>query len=163
MEPQNLSEPLKAILVKIATEMKKYGWRANSETSEIDLHQGHIPLTKEYTWNEDRPPVDVTLQIDMSLGSNKPEGPWYIFYEINYNFYVDSVGSSAKNDSSDLEVQFTEQDVSNLEKIVVAAKKLNFDILKYADEYASDYSQESLGGWDDYHNRGGWKADQDPN
>jgi hypothetical protein len=163
MEPQNLSDSLKALLVKIATELKKYGWKANAETSEIDLHQGHIPLTKEYTYNQDRPPVDVTLQIDMSLGANDPQGPWYIFYDITYNFYVDSVGSTAKNGNSDLDIEFTEQDINNLEKIVLAAKKLNFDIIKYSDEYASEYSNESHGDWDGYHNQGGWKADQEPN
>jgi hypothetical protein len=161
MEPQNLSEPLKAILIKIATELKKYGWKANSQTSDIDLHQGHIPLTKEYTWNEDRPSVDVTLQIDLSFGSNTPQGPWYIIYDIHYQFYVDSVGSSAKNDDSDMEVPFTEQDVNNLEKIVVTTKKLNYDIIKYSDEYAYEYSQESHNSWDAYHNQGGWQSDRD--
>jgi hypothetical protein len=159
MEPQNLTEPLKALLLKIATELKKYGWKANVETSEIDIHQGHIPVSKEYFWKEGNPGVTVSIELDFTFKSNQPSGPWFIVYDVVYNFYIDSVDSTSMAENSDVDIEFTEQDVNNLEKIVVGAKQLNSNIVSSSDQYAEEFSQENHGDWDKY-NKDGWKYDR---
>jgi hypothetical protein len=162
---QQLSEPLKAILLKIALELKKMGWKSDSRSNEIDVFQGHLGMFKEYNWqgNGEVPDVDVNMVIDMRFEKNEQNNVYFLVYKTNYSMFVQDVGGSDKSEDSDVDVPFTEQDVNNIPKFIEAAKKINDHVSQTADEYAYEHAQTSGQEHHDYNQGGGWKADQDLN
>lgn len=153
METQ-LSEPLKAILLKIAMELKKFRWKTNVHTSEISVFQGHLDMAKDYIYDGggENPDVDVTIGIDMTFQRNEQNNVYFLTYQATYSNFVQGVGGSDRENNSDIDIPFTEQDVNNQAKFVEAAKKINDQTMQEADQYAYEHSQESGNEW---HNQGG--------
>lgn len=159
---QQLSDSMKAILVKIALELKKMGWKSNSQTNEIDVFQGHLGMYKELVWegDVDLPDINVDVNIDMGF-SLIEEGEYFLVLNEEYSLFAEGVGSSQKVNESDLDVSFSERDVSNQLEIQNAAKKINVNVLERVDKYGYEYSQESSQDWKHYHNSGEADADYD--
>jgi hypothetical protein len=146
---QQLSEPLKAILLKIAMELKKFRWKTNVHTSEISVFQGHLDMSKDYIYDGggENPDVDVTIGIDMTFQRNEQNNVYFLTYQSTYSNFVQGVGGSDRENNSDIDVPFTEQDVNNQTKFIEAAKKINDQTMQEADQYAYEHSQESGSDW----------------
>lgn len=159
----NLSESLKAILLKVAMELKKFRWKADTQSNEIDMFQNHLGMFKDYLWQGDGevPDVDVTIAIDMTFSQNEQNGVYFIVYKTDYSMFVQDVGGNDKTEDSDVDEPFTERDINNISKFIEAAKKINDHTIQRADEYAYEHAQESNREYHDYTTGGGWKADQD--
>jgi hypothetical protein len=162
---QQLSEPLKAILLKVAMELKKFRWVPDTQSNEIDVFQGHLSMSKEYPWQGDTevPDVDVTITVDMHFAQNEQNGVYFLVYHSDYSAFVQDVGGNDKSEDSDIDVPFTERDVNNIPKFIEAAKKINDQTTHAAEEFAYEHSQASSQAHHDYTTGGGWKADQDLN
>jgi hypothetical protein len=162
METQ-LSEPLKAILLKVAMELKNLRWKSNSNTNEINVFQGHLEMFKNFIWQGDGevPDVEVDMSIDVGFSRNEQNNVYFIVYNTNYNLYVQNVGGSDKHHNTDIDVPFTEQDLNNVVKFKEAAKKINDQTIQLANNFAYEYSQESNNAHQNYKNNGGWKEPED--
>lgn len=143
-------------------ELKKLRWKTNVATSEINIFQGHLDMSKDYIYDGggENPDVDVTVGIDMTFRPNEQNNVYFLVYTANYSMFVQDIGGSDREENSDVDVPFTEVDVNNIAKFIEAAKKINDQVMQTADEYAYEHSQESGGEHQDYKS-GGWKADQD--
>jgi hypothetical protein len=148
MENQ-ISEPLKAILIKVAIELKKLGWIPDSQTNEIDVFQGHIGMSKEHIWDKDAnlPNVDVDIGLDLRFEQNIQNQVFFLVYDIDYRMFIQSVGGDDRRENSDVDVPFTEQDVNNIAKFQEAAKKINTESVSAADRFAYEFAQESYQDW----------------
>lgn len=153
-QQSSLSEPLKAILLKIAMELKKYSWKPNSQTNEIDIFQSHVEMYKEYTWDgeNDNPDVELTVTTDLKLENNQQNGVYFLVYNTKYNMFIQGVGGDDKSDDSDLDITFDEQDVSNIGKFQIAAKQINDKLVSLANEYAYEFARENKKQHQDYNN-----------
>lgn len=161
METQ-LSEPLKAVLIKIATELKKFKWRPDVTANEIDVFQGHLGMFKEHTWqgNEELPDVSVDIIMDMHFEQNEQNQVYFLVYKTDYSLWVDDVGGVDRMESNDVDTPFTEQDFNNVAKFIEVAKKINDQVMQRAVNVSYAYSQESAQEWKDSKERGDWKTDQ---
>lgn len=149
---QQLSDSMKAILIKIALELKKLGWKSDSQTNEIDVFQGHLGMYKNTEWRGDGelPDVQIDVSLDLSFAQNEQNGVYFLIFNESYSLYVDGVGSSEKQDRADLSTDFSEADVNNVAKIQQAAKELNRHVEVKVDEYGYEYAQESYADWKEY-------------
>lgn len=161
MEPQ-LSDSMKAILVKIALELKKLGWKSDSQTNEIDVFQGHLGMYKNTEWRGDGelPDVQIDISIDMSFAQNEQNGVYFLVFNESYSLFVEGAASNEKQEESDLSIDFSEADVNNIVKIQQAAKELNGHVQVNVDEHGYEYAQESYADWKDYHASGTAYADR---
>ena len=148
MESQ-ITESLKAILLKIAIELKKLGWTPDTTANEIDIFQGHLGMFKNHTWEGggDAPDVSTDIIMDMHFEQNEQNQVYFLVYKTDYSMWVDDVGGSDVMDNGDLDTPFTEQDVNNVAKFVEAAKKIDNQVITRAEEVAYNYSQESTQDW----------------
>jgi hypothetical protein len=162
MESQ-LSESLKAILLKIAIELKKLRWKPDTTANEIDVFQGHLGMFKNYFWegNEDTPDVSVDIIMDMHFEQNGQNNVHFLVYKTDYSLWVDGVGGSDRIDNGNIDIPFTEQDVNNVAKFIEVARKLNDQIIQKAEEVAYEYSQESSRRYQDYRDQKGWQEPED--
>jgi hypothetical protein len=159
---QQLSDSMKAILVKIALELKKLGWKSDSQSNEIDVFQGHLGVFKNTEWRGDGelPDVQIDVSIDMSFAQNEQNGVHFLVFNESYSLFVDGVGSSEKQEQSDLSIDFSEADANNVAKIQQATKELNAHVQSKVEEYGYEYSQESYADWKEYHASGTAYADR---
>jgi hypothetical protein len=130
MEP-NLSDSLKAILVKIALELKKKKWVSDPETNELDIAQNHLSLSKTYSFNNG---VDVGVHIEMTLAPG--EGGHYVIFKEEY--LIDCGHIEDKFGNSDASPVFTQKDSSNTEKIQLAASEIEKRIQSKSLDYAEN-------------------------
>jgi len=160
---QQISESIKAILIKIALELKKLGWKSESQSNEIDIHQNHLGMFKESDWDgqHDLPDVSVVQGVDMRFKKNEQNNVYFLTYESNYQLFVDGVGGDDIKENGDLDVDFLEHDVSNMNKIQKAASQISKDISEEANEKAHTFAENSYSEWRIYNSGGGWKADRD--
>jgi len=160
---QYLSDSMKAILIKIALELKKLGWRSDSQTNEIDVFQGHLGMYKNSEWrgDNDLPDVQVDVTIDMSFAQNEQNSVYFLVFKESYSMFVEGAGSGEKQQQNDVSVDFSESDVNNFAKIQQAAKELNQHIQKNVEEYGYEFSQESYSDWKQYNDSGTASADRD--
>ena len=149
---QHLSDSMKAILIKIALELKKSGWKSNSQTNEIDVFQGHLGMFKDMEWrgNDDLPDVQIDVYVNMSFAQNEQNDVYFLVFNESYSMFVDGVGSTEKQGKSDLDIDFSETDVNNIVKIQQSAKNLNDRIRLNVEEYGYEYAQESYADWVEY-------------
>ncbi len=159
---QQLSDSMKAILVKIALELKKLGWKSDSHSNEIDVFQGHLGVFKNTEWrgDDELPDVQIDVSVDMSFVQNEQNGVYFLVFNESYSLFVDGVGSNEKQEQSDLSIDFSETDVNNIVKIQQAAKELNAHAHSKVEEYGYEYAQESYADWKEYNASGTAHADQ---
>ncbi len=163
METQ-LSEPLKAILLKVAMELKRnYRWIPDIKSNEIDIFQGHLSMFKEYIWEGggETPNVDVSITIDMHFKKNEQNNVYFLAYNAYYSLWIEGVGGTDREEYGDVEIPFTENDVNNISKFIDAAKKINQQSMDSAEEFAYNYSQESSQEFTRYRSEKGWKEPED--
>lgn len=161
---QVLSDKMKSILLKIGLELKKFGWKPNSKTSEIDIHQGHLELYRDFAWDGEGelPNVNGTVGIDITFGQNEQNNVHFLVYNVIADLNADGVQSTEKNTDSDWDQPFTEQDVNNASKIQLASKQIHGHVNEFFEIESYEYAQESYSDWKDS-TGGGWKADDDQN
>jgi hypothetical protein len=159
---QQLPDSMKAILVKIALELKKLGWKSDSQTNEIDVFQGHLGMYKNTEWRGDGklPDVQIDVSVDMSFAQNEQNNVNFLVFNESYSLFIDGVGSSEKQEQADLSIDFSEADVNNIAKFQQAAKELNAHVQSNIEEHGYEYSQESYADWKDYHASGTAYADK---
>lgn len=159
---QRLSDSMKAILIKIALELKKLGWKSDSHTNEIDVFQGHLGMYKNTEWRGDGelPDVQIDISVDMSFDQNEQNGVYFLVFNESYSLYVDGVGSTEKQEQSDLSIDFSDADANNIAKIQQAAKELNGHVQVQVDELGYEYAQESYADWKEYFSSGTAYADR---
>lgn len=140
-----LTDSLKSILLKVAIELKRLGWKPNSKTNEIDIHQGYIDMYKEYDWSQDQlPPVSVTMNVNLTLAPNPEQhSTYYIIYKNETSLWIDHIGGNDSNSDSDVDVVFSEQDSRNQEKIVQAAKLINSQVRQTSDYEAEQFAENN--------------------
>lgn len=153
---QQLSDSMKAVLVKIALELRKMGWTSDSKTNEIDVFQGHLEMYKKSEWSDNRnlPDVQIDVSLDMSFVQNEQNNVYFLVFKESYSMFVEGADSSEKREESDLSIDFSETDINNIVKIQQAAKVLNSRVQTNIDEYGYDYAQESYNDWKEYHSNG---------
>jgi hypothetical protein len=161
MEKQ-ITDNFKAILIKIALELKKRGWKANPQSSEINIFQGHIELSKEFPWDGqgNLPDVDVSLGLDLTVDPTDSPTEYMVSYKTDISLWIDNVGGDDESITGQSDVYFTEQDANNIAKIQNVANKLNFEINNSASGMAEKYAGEGNSDFQSYKS-GGYKADQD--
>jgi hypothetical protein len=149
-------------LVKIALELKKMGWKSDSQTNEIDVFQGHLGIYKTTEWrgNEELPDVHIDVSVDISFDKNEQNDVYFLVFNESYSLFVQGVGSNEKQDRSNLSVDFSESDVNNVAKIQQTAKELNIHVQKNIEEYGYEFAQESYKDWKDYFSSGAAYADK---
>lgn len=161
---QQLSDSMKAILVKIALELKRLGWKSDSQTNEIDVFQGHLGMYKNTEWRgngpDELPDVQIDISIDMSFAQNEQNGVYFLVFNESFSLSIDGASGSEKQEQSDLNIDFSDADVNNIAKIQQAAKELNEHVQNNVDEYGYEYAQESYTDWKDYNAGGTAYADK---
>jgi hypothetical protein len=166
---QQLSDSMKAILVKIALELKRLGWKSDSQTNEIDVFQGHLGMYKNTEWRGEQwrgsgpgelPDVQIDISIDMSFAQNEQNGVYFLVFNESYSLSLDGASGSEKQEQSDLNIDFSEADANNIVKIQQAAKELNEHVQGNVDEHGYEYAQESYADWKDYNASGTAYADK---
>lgn len=159
---QNLSDSMKAILIKIALELKKLGWKSDSQTNEIDVFQGHLGIYKNTEWrgNNELPNVQIDVSVDMSFDKNEQNDVYFLVFNESYSLFVEGAGSSEKQDRGNLSLDFSETDSNNISKIQQSAKELTDHVQKNIEEHGYEYSQESYADWKEYNSNGSAYADK---
>lgn len=159
---QQLSDSMKAILIKIALELKRLGWKSDSQTNEIDVFQGHLGMFKNTEWRGDGelPDVQIDISIDLSFSQNEQNGVYFLVFNEAYSLSVDGASGSEKQERGDLSVDFSESDINNAVKFQQAAKELNEHIQSKIEEHGYEYAQESYADWKEYHAGGTAYADR---
>ena len=160
---QQLSESLKAILLKIALELKKLGWKPDAQSNEIDVFQGHLSMSKEWDYDNDSelPAVNVVQAVDMSFSPNEQNGVNFLIYKAYYQLFVEGAGGNDTEEDGDLGLDFTDQDANNLAKIQTAAKQIDQEVGSAAEEKAYAYANESYSEWKHYHSSGAAGSDRE--
>ena len=94
----NLNELQRALLIKIAIELKRLGWKPNTQSNNIDIAQGFVSMYKEYT-------VSYNLQIGVESGVDitlAPEGDQnYVKYDKQLSLWTDDLGGKDYTDDGD--------------------------------------------------------------
>lgn len=159
---QQLSDSMKAILIKIALELKKLGWKSDSHTNEIDVFQGHLGMYKNAEWrgNGELPDVQIDVDVDMTFDQNEQQNVYFLVFSESYSLSVDGASGSEKQERGNLSLDFSESDANNVAKIQQAAKELNVHVQKNIEEHGYEYAQESYADWKNYHASGTAYADQ---
>jgi hypothetical protein len=144
-----LTDNLKAILIKVATELKKYKWSSNVGSNEINLFQNHLEMETAYVYDgrHELPDVNVEPSLDLTFRKNEQNNVYFLVYKTNVHLWIKSVGGTDQVDDGDIDVSFTDVDVSNNAKITQTAALINTQVKEFSDTAAYKYAQESYSEW----------------
>jgi hypothetical protein len=141
-----MNEKLKAILLKIATELRQFGWRPSGDYELNFRNSGHFSVRSsvkvegtrdDETWTE-----GIDIELDLGLDTND-QITYYPEYELHGEIFMQGGNISDLEQVMDINVSFTENDVNNNQKIKLAAQQINTSVQGYVQEQYQEYINDN--------------------
>jgi len=159
-----MNNKIQAILLKLVLALQKEHWQVAPNWELTLKSEGHAPLTKNIrvqgtlageSWGD-----DIEAMIDLKLVSTD-EITYFPEYTTYAHMYLKGIESKDIAIKLDIDVAFTNQDLSNQSKIDLAAKKISRFTEDHIENEYSDYVDQNSQALLDY-SAGEGKADYDP-
>jgi hypothetical protein len=159
-----MNEKVQAILLKVVVELKKLQWYPGRDWEVTLKGEGHVPLVKQVSVEgnlgdeEWRDEIETALDIKLMSDDEITFFPEYTIYS-----QISIPGGPTKDvlHKMDADIAFTENDLNNEQKHVLAARKINRLVESHMQEEYGDYIDQNENEIMAY-KQGGWKADYNP-
>ncbi len=132
-----MNERIEIILLQIVTELKKLQWNPDPNFRITLKGEGYVPLEKLVS----NPSYDVNAYMSLKLGTDD-NVTFYPDYKVEAT--LDISGETADiEEVMDANVAFSERDVRNQEKMMVAAKKINDNVEEFIQTEWDEFERNS--------------------
>lgn len=137
-----MNEKIQAILLKIVIQLKKMRWKPVQDWEITLKSEGHVSLQKlvgvEGNLGDEEWRDEVDTFVDLKLASDD-EITYFPDYTVYANIFIEGGSSKDIAYKMDADVAFTERDLTDDEKILLAAKKIDRLIENHIESEYSDY------------------------
>jgi hypothetical protein len=158
-----MNDKIQAILLKIIVHLKQNKWRVGPDWEITLKSEHHVPMSTrifvegniaDEEWSD-----NIETNGDLSLTSDD-QVTFFPSVTIYSQIFIDGGTSKDITYKIDVDVAFTESDLSNDSKAQSAAARITRLVEDYIENEYSDYVDENGEAIQD-HKNGGWKADDD--
>jgi len=158
-----MNEKIKAILVKLASELKKLRWSLTPDFEVTLRSDNQIPMNKtivvEGSIGDEKINSQIETWISLTMESDD-QITFYPDYTVNGEMFVQGGIIKDINYKMDVDVGFFEADFKDDKKIQQAASKINRYVVDHIETEFREYLNTNASDIEQY-KAGGWKADDD--
>jgi len=158
-----MNDKIKAIMLKLAMELKKSRWNLSPDSEITFKSEDQISMRKtiavEGSIGEEEVKNEVDVWLSLTMDSDD-QITFYPSYTINGEMFVQGGDIKDINQTMDVDVGFIESNFKDEQKIKTAAGKINRYVVDYVETEFREYLDANASSIGQYKG-GGWKADDD--